>query len=418
MLNRVLDNLKIGIAIIDKDFNLKYLNRYLKELIIGDEIDFEKIQKRFGDAFSCKNIGIDITCGSGKSCQTCDIASLIENIYGDEEGVLFDIEIFSDRFRVNKKGKFELRGYPFYENGEKFIQLEVHEVTEKKVLEKNLEIKDKIQKKLQLFLDKIEDFIFYMDKDEKIEYCNNSYLKFLGKSYEDVIRKTESELVPQFMADKCKENTKIALELGTFFEEEKIGDKWYQTYKGKIELEDGSIGILGIVRDITSEKNRELDLKEKVYVDILTGLFNRNFFEEKLAIKKEYNNVTAILIDIDNFKTINDRFGHESGDKVLKSISDIIKINIRKEDYAIRMGGDEFLIFTYSDFHGAQKMAERILESARNIKVQDIYVSLSIGIGEGRGENPELIQIIRDADEALYYSKHSGKDTISSKNSK
>lgn len=325
------------------------------------------------------------------------------------------MEIFSDRFKIKRDGRFELKGYHIYIGAEKLIQLEIHEVTEKKILEKSLQIKEKSQKKLQIFLDRIEDFIFYLNRDEKIEYCNNSYLKFLGKTYEEVIGKTESDLVPKAMAEKCKKNTMIALEEGTFFEEENIFGKWYQTFKGKIELEDGSVGILGVVRDITAQKNREKQLNEKAYVDILTGIFNRNYFEEKISGNMEFQGVSAIVIDIDDFKEVNDTRGHETGDQVLKSVADIIKINIRKEDYAVRMGGDEFLVLTHSDSLGLEKIADRILNSARNIKIGNISVSLSIGVGINRSGEKELSRIIKDADEALYYSKHSGKNTVSFK---
>lgn len=415
MTEQILDNLKIGIAILDKNFRLKYLNRQLKNLIIIDTSDFEKIQERFGNAFNCKNIGMDITCGTGQSCQSCDVAPLFTNVYNGEEGVIFDIEVLADRFKINQKGKFELKGYPLYIGDEKFIQLEVHEVTEKKMLEKNLQIKEKIEKKLHLFLDAVDDIIFYIDKDGKFEYCNNSYLKFLGKTLEEVIGKTEQELVPQNMAQKCHENNIHTLNLGTFFQEEYFNGHWYQTFKGRIELDDGNTGILGVVRDITLQKNRESELSEKAYLDMLTGLFNRNFFEEKISKNMVAKEVTAILIDLDNFKIINDTLGHYVGDYVLKSISNIVKINVRKEDYAVRMGGDEFLILTHSDLKGAENIAERILNSAREIKIQGGSVSLSIGIGENRKEGAILSKVIKNADDALYSSKNYGKNKISFK---
>lgn len=415
MVEKILDNLKIGVAIIDKNFELKYINRYLKNLIVGEEVNFEKIQERFGNAFSCKNIGINITCGSSNSCKSCDITPLFKNIYNGEEGVFFDIELLADRFQVDHKGKFELKGYTIHTGDEKLIQLELHEVTEKRMLEKSLEIKEQIEKKLQIFLDAIEDFIFYLDEDDKFEYCNNSYLQFLKKDYKDVIGNRESELVPASMSKKCKENTLEALECGTFFQEENFAGRWYQTFKGRIELEDGSVGVLGIVRDITYQKKRESDLKEKAYVDILTGLFNRNFYEEKISKNMNAEGSIIILMDVDNFKTINDTLGHEAGDRVLKSISDVIRINIRKEDYAVRMGGDEFLIFSNSTYSGVQKMAERILKSIGELKIQRIPISVSMGIGEDNSNTGNLIDIIRDADESLYKSKAKGKNTLTFK---
>ncbi|MGL5542452.1 MAG: diguanylate cyclase domain-containing protein, partial [Fusobacteriaceae bacterium] len=75
----------------------------------------------------------------------------------------------------------------------------------------------------------------------------------------------------------------------------------------------------------------------------------------------------------------------------------------------------EFLVLTHSDSLGLEKIADRILNSARNIKIGNISVSLSIGVGINRSGEKELSRIIKDADEALYYSKHSGKNTVSFK---
>ncbi|MGL5964454.1 MAG: diguanylate cyclase [Fusobacteriaceae bacterium] len=410
----MLDTLKIGIALIDKELCLKYINRYMEELISGDITDFEKIQKSFSNAFRCKNVRTDTTCGTDNSCQRCDISPLLKEIYEERDGIIFDLDIFSDRLKIARKGNFECRGYSVIIEGDKYIQLELHEVSEKRKLEKNLQFKEASQKKLETFLDKIGDFIFYTDNEGKLEYCNNSYLKFLGKSYEEIIGKSKYDSLPKHMAEIFRQSTIQTTEKGTFFQEEKIDERWYRTFKVKIELEDQKFGILGIIRDVTLQKNREIELREKVYIDILTGIFNRNFIEEHTFSDSEYESkLSVILFDIDDFKNINDSYGHEAGDLVLKSIADIIKDNIRKDDYAIRFGGDEFLVITHSDISDAKKIADKILNSVRDMNFFEGSISLSIGIAENKINNKDMTKIIRDADIALYDAKNSGKNKIS-----
>ena len=150
------------------------------------------------------------------------------------------------------------------------------------------------------------------------------------------------------------------------------------------------------------------EVNKKVYRDVLTGLYNRNFYEEKIS--KIYNNMeylSVILLDIDNFKSLNDTKGHIEGDKILKAISKIIKETIHSESYAIRMGGDEFLILVKKTKEEALNLAKIILS-----EFETFNKSVSIGVAEKKIELKTINDLYKKADMALYTAKKNGKGTI------
>lgn len=144
-------------------------------------------------------------------------------------------------------------------------------------------------------------------------------------------------------------------------------------------------------------------------VDPLSGLNNRRIVDK---IRK-YEFVS--MIDIDNFKTINDTFGHDVGDKVIRIVGSILKANSRSDDFVIRYGGDEFLvIFNGGNLKVVNERMNKIREEIKEkIKIPDYDVTISIGIAHYE-YNTSIYDTIKKADEMMYYSKHSGKDTISS----
>lgn len=257
------------------------------------------------------------------------------------------------------------------------------------------------EENLHLFLDNIQDFVFYIDSNKRFQYVNDSFSKFAKRSPEEIIGLTEADIFSEDMLDKCEANSRFALEQGTFFEEEYLAGKWFQTFKARIEQKDGEVGILGIVREITSYKNM-------AFSDALTGLYNRNFYETSLRdfySKRIKEPFCLILMDLDNFKHLNDTQGHPAGDALLKTIGDTLLENTRKEDWCVRMGGDEFCVVAFTDIDGAKKIGERILKA--------LSFSLSMGIAERRSEDESFDDIYYRADRELYKAKRNGKGCLS-----
>ncbi len=170
--------------------------------------------------------------------------------------------------------------------------------------------------------------------------------------------------------------------------------------------------------DITSQKELEKKLYHASITDYLTGLYNRRFMDEvlqqEMAVSKRYGSYFCILlIDLDNFKIVNDVYGHEVGDKVLIAVAKALKENVRASDVVARWGGEEFLILLRRiNLEGALKVAEKIRTLICNLKVppvESVTVSIGVSCYEGR---EDVYNVIRKADLALYQAKAQGKNCV------
>lgn len=163
-------------------------------------------------------------------------------------------------------------------------------------------------------------------------------------------------------------------------------------------------------------------LRLQAYTDPLTGAKNRHFFYEmapKLAAlaKRNAQELSVVVCDIDHFKNVNDKFGHVAGDKALKAFSRFIEQSMRAEDTLIRLGGEEFLILSPNCcIRQAQQLAERLREdvSQRVIKYNDAEFSItaSFGVVELPKGTLDIFQTIKEADHALYQAKSQGRNRV------
>lgn len=165
------------------------------------------------------------------------------------------------------------------------------------------------------------------------------------------------------------------------------------------------------------QKNKDLEVLS--HTDALTGLVNRR------SIQERYNNVTAhskvyavILADIDDFKKINDTYGHNVGDMVLQQAAGIFKSSVREDDMVCRWGGEEILVFLpFCKKDGAGLTAGRILERIREAEVkspdsgESVHFSMTFGVADS-GEGQNLQEVIQKADSRLYEGKACGKNCI------
>ena len=174
-------------------------------------------------------------------------------------------------------------------------------------------------------------------------------------------------------------------------------------------------------KDNEIQKLNEEREKLKYYAstDVMTGLLNRRagleLLNNEFQLTKELKgNLVVCFIDVDNLKIINDTFGHNEGDKLLISATEIIKCNIRKYDFVIRMGGDEFLVFinNISATNIILKKCNYLLNKIESIKVDGINypISLSIGVAIAPKDGSNFNDLYRNADKALYDAKNQGKN--------
>ena len=171
------------------------------------------------------------------------------------------------------------------------------------------------------------------------------------------------------------------------------------------------------------DKNKEL--QHLAAHDSLTGLVNRRYFEEKasyeiLRVKRYGGESCLFLLDIDNFKKINDKYGHPIGDKVLQSLASILKTQLREIDIASRIGGEEFAIILINTDAKAGKFVAEKLRSSIEKKIfilddEEINITVSIGITSiDRGIN-SYEEAYENADKALYIAKAKGKNKLAIK---
>jgi diguanylate cyclase (GGDEF)-like protein len=176
--------------------------------------------------------------------------------------------------------------------------------------------------------------------------------------------------------------------------------------------------VLVIVDDITGLMEANLKLKEMAITDGLTQLFNHKHsyykLEEEITRATRYGNrLSVIMFDIDHFKAINDSYGHQTGDKTLIKISQLIKNNLRDIDHVGRYGGEEFIvILPQTGLDNAYITAERIRRAIESARFEEGKIKITIcgGVVEFKEENALIL--IGKADELLFKAKQKGRNRI------
>ena len=238
--------------------------------------------------------------------------------------------------------------------------------------------------------------------------------------------------VDQFYHGKFRPSALIAgaYEAEDFFPNFGSTGCWLFFTAAAIRNEAGElIGAVETLQDVTQRRRAEEALRESEerykqlsVTDSLTGLFNSRHLHERLQAEVErslrYSRPLSLLVlDCDNFKKINDSYGHLEGDKVLQALAKTIRLCLRSSDSAYRYGGEEFIVIMPEvDISAAQRLAERLRQGFADECVeaqsgQTISCTVSIGVAEycpGEGES----QLIRRADDANYEAKRQGKNCV------
>jgi two-component system cell cycle response regulator len=159
---------------------------------------------------------------------------------------------------------------------------------------------------------------------------------------------------------------------------------------------------------------------QSAITDALTGLYNQSYFKHYLEnelnkTKRKPYPISLLMLDIDNFKALNDRYGHTSGDKILQHVGKVLKTNIREIDLAVRYGGDEFsIVMPWTNKDEAFKAANRIIDEFKKNPIDlgnnGNTENITISIGVASGENRTVDEMIDNADRALYQAKGEGKN--------
>jgi diguanylate cyclase (GGDEF)-like protein/PAS domain S-box-containing protein len=300
----------------------------------------------------------------------------------------------------------------------------VRNLTEQR--EKENEIQ-RIKDRLELIWNSVADVMFTFDKNENIVSVNKAFEKLLGWTAEDLIKDKSISIIPE----EDKEDIRKIIDRVKSGETVTTHEVKRITKSGEMIYFLGSFSPLydqngdwdgGVVayKDITERKKYEDKLKELALHDPLTGLPNRTYFSQCLKIEMEKAKLSKLLLsvfalDIDHFKEINDTYGHDIGDEVLKEFAKRVKRAIRKNDFLARIGGDEFVILIpeLTEKTKVLEIADRIQQCLGDewvIANEKIKITSSIGISFYNQFDLEEKTLFKNADLALYEAKKKGRN--------
>lgn len=292
----------------------------------------------------------------------------------------------------------------------------------------------------QLF-DTINIGLVVIDRDLKVRYWNRWMEFYSGISCECIIGCSLFEFYPNLNSPKFLRNCKSVLTFGSFsFFSQKLHHYLFpfradSSFESRFEfmqqscsmgpLRDEANAIISLyitVQDVTELAAYEHRLLEMNLRDGLTGVYNRRFMEKRLADEYERHvrygrNFSIIMFDIDFFKKVNDTYGHQCGDFILKSISEKISSMIRKTDFLARYGGEEFCcLLPETNLAAARMLAERFRVAVAEMKSvyqdHEITVTISLGVSELKGQFSSSEALFKMADDALYQAKNSGRNRV------
>ncbi|MDP2641836.1 MAG: sensor domain-containing diguanylate cyclase [bacterium] len=288
------------------------------------------------------------------------------------------------------------------------------------------EIDNVIEQSYRSLVENIQDYaIFMLDKNGCIISWDQGARRQLGYTRNEVVGKNFSIFFTPTDISKGipKNDLKRAFEKGRVLDEReyvrKDGRHYWSTgvLTSTIDLTKNHLGYSKIMRDITEQKDLQKTVLHRSTHDYLTGLPNREFFEE-ILLKSMHGeggkNLLAIFfLDFNNFKLVNDEEGHRVGDMLLIEIAARLTKSIRISDIAARLGGDEFVVLlrSFEKIKDIEKFARKILkifEPEVIVGKKRIKTSVSVGVAIYPNDGKKAGDLLHNADTALYQSKKKG----------
>jgi diguanylate cyclase (GGDEF)-like protein/PAS domain S-box-containing protein len=283
---------------------------------------------------------------------------------------------------------------------------------------------------LRTVVDYLPLSVYTKNRDGRYLMSNRANVERLGKAGElDIIGRRDADVDDSIEMQMFDASDESVLETGESIVEQELQTirpdgklVWYQTTKLPLTDPTGAVtGLVGIARDITETKTMQSFLLHQATHDPLTGLANRRYFTERLATMlsgpPRDGTIVLIFCDLDLFKAINDRYGHETGDQFLKVLGNRLG-RFGKEPGRVlaRFGGDEFvLLASVSSLEMALPLARRVLDTVREPIVLGeliLQAAASVGVASLRADHHRPEDLIRDADTAMYQAKAQGRNRV------
>ena len=258
---------------------------------------------------------------------------------------------------------------------------------------------------------------------KRILKTNTALQNMLGYTSGELLGREIYDLIAHARESIARNGQRIAEEKSLFLGERryrrKDGSPVYVEASAIIIPYEGKEAVCTILRDVTERKALREQLSYQAFHDSLTGLPNRLLFTERLEhalarTGRGGNRVAVLFVDLDNFKDVNDSLGHDTGDRLLVSVANLLREVVRPGDTVGRFGGDELniLLEEVADTREATRVAERIKEALQapiTVEGHEIFVSASIGITTSDSTRDRPERLLSQADLAMYRAKNSGK---------
>ncbi|MEN2747904.1 diguanylate cyclase [Sphingomonas sp. T9W2] len=281
----------------------------------------------------------------------------------------------------------------------------------------------------RLLADHSSDIVLSLDRRGRIAYVSRSIEPVVGKSPGQLIGTRALELVHPLDRDLVLVAHRDAIHAPTGtqiveYRAQVAGDAlcWFEAHTRAVTDEHGAVtGTVSMIRDVSHRKSLEAELSRAASTDPLTGLVNRRVFDSALAARLDVaarggRGGCVAVFDLDHFKAVNDRFGHDAGDHVLQSFARIARGVVGEDDVVARLGGEEFgILFPDADITRAQHLSERLRATlaASRLTHGDILVELTVSAGIATIDGgASAATVLRAADRALYVAKAEGRDRL------
>ncbi|RDI40041.1 sensor domain-containing diguanylate cyclase [Falsibacillus pallidus] len=285
------------------------------------------------------------------------------------------------------------------------------------------------ENRFKIIAEHAQDLITLIDRDGIITYVSPSYQNLLGFHDNEYIGKSFLHNIHPECRTKLEEEIRNSVQTKEpckmqFQQKTQKGDWiWSELNATPVYDErDQFIYMVVLSRDITLQKEYESKLEHFAFHDSLTSLPNRRKFRDCLieaiaGLREGKGRFAVLLMDIDRFKQINDEYGHDAGDEVIKEFGRRIKRSFSKEDVVARLGGDEFvaLLKGVDSAEKATEAADRIQTSLKEpwrLKNCGMAVTSSIGIAISPSTDTTVFTILKNADKALYEAKDAGRNAF------
>ncbi|MFA5679615.1 MAG: diguanylate cyclase [Pseudomonas sp.] len=290
--------------------------------------------------------------------------------------------------------------------------------------------------------------VVVLDRDYHVQVWNSFMENHSGKSASHVAQQSMFDLFPEIDRAWFTQKVETAIMLGTrvftIWEQRPYLVRFnnYQPITGLVDHMYQNVTILPlhtvntttehvclIIYDVTNVAVNKMQLEaanaqlqELALYDGLTGLLNRRHWEtcleREFARHTRYNNpASLVMFDIDHFKHLNDTYGHQAGDEVIRQVAQITREMVRDTDYAGRYGGEEFVVLLPdTPVDGAAQFAERLRKAIEQLQItheqQPLSCSVSIGVALIRADMTHYKTLIEEADKALYQAKSAGRNQV------